>query len=120
MGLAVALGTDDLDDHALLRAAIDRGAFGAQGLEVSLVILDADEAVAAVLDGRADVAITTRAPVIQALVGGAPLAVYALVGATAIVMHERTFFERTPAIFAFMAAVGFDYGRLLVDRDEGV
>ncbi|HWP34562.1 MAG TPA: hypothetical protein VNM66_03110 [Thermodesulfobacteriota bacterium] len=115
MDLAVALDTDDLDDQALLRAAMDRGAFAAWGLEVSLAILDADEAVAATLDGRADVAITARGPVIQALAAGAPLAVLGLVGAWAIVMHERTFFERTPAIYAFMAVIGPGYGRLLFE-----
>lgn len=117
--LTVALGDADLDTHALWRRAIDQGAFAAWGLQVELLIVDAEGAVDAVLAGQADLAITASQPVIDALAAGEPLAVYCLLRPSAIVLHERALRDRIEELTALLAVIGFDYGRQLGARHLG-
>ena len=110
-----ALGTSDLEDHALCRKALDCGDFRAVGLAVDLEISDAKDAVAAVLAGRADIALTTSEAVIKALVDGEPLAVLSLLFGKAIVTQEAPMLgERASAVEAFLWAISTNYGRALV------
>ena len=110
-----ALGTSDLEDYDACRNARARGDFLRHGIVVALEIVDADEAVTAVIEGRADIAFTPADSVIDALVAGERLAVLSLMCGKALVSLEATMLgPRAATVFAFLWVISANYGRALV------
>lgn len=102
--------------YAVLRNARARGDFLSHGIAVELEISqDADEAVTSVIEGRADVAYTTSAAVIDALAAGEKLAVLSLLCGKGLITQEPTMLgSRAGAIYAFLWTISGDYGRTVV------